>query len=99
METVLQGIRSLLKERHLEPDSVRVRFLGFGPNSLDVEVFAYVFATSWNQFLQIQEELLLRIIECIESAGVQMAFPPHTTIAVASAPDNARREQTYLNSP
>jgi MscS family membrane protein len=99
METVLQGIRTLLKERHLEPDSVRVRFLGFGPNSLDVEVFAYVFATSWNQFLQIQEELLLRIIECIESAGVQMAFPPHTTIAVASAPDNARREQTYLNSP
>jgi MscS family membrane protein len=99
MGTVLQGIRSLLKERHLEPDSVRVRFLGFGPNSLDVEVFAYVFATSWNQFLQIQEELLLRIIECIESAGVQMAFPPHTTIAVASAPDNARREQTYLNSP
>lgn len=100
METVLRGIRSLLKEsRHLEPDSVRVRFLGFGTNSLDVEVFAYVFATSWNQFLQIQEELLLRTIECIESAGVQMASPPHTMIAVASAPDNARREQTYLNSP
>ena len=63
--TVLDRIRSLLEEsRHLERDSIRVNFLRFGPSSLDVEVFAYVLAVDWNQFLEIQERLLLRIIEC-----------------------------------
>ena len=40
--------------------SVRVRFLRFGPSSLDVEVFAYVLAQDWSQFLEIQEELQLQ---------------------------------------
>jgi MscS family membrane protein len=76
MCAVLEGIRSLLEEsRHIQPDSVRVRFLRFGPSSLDVEGFAYVLAGDWNQFLEIQEKLLLRILECVESSGVQFALP------------------------
>jgi MscS family membrane protein len=85
MLTVLEGIRSLLEEsRPLDPASVRVRFLRFGPSSLDIEIFAYILARDWNQFLEIQERLLLRILECIESTGVQFAFPPRTILAAAS---------------
>ena len=85
MQIVLDDIRSLLKEsRHLEPASTRVRFLRCGPSSLDVEVFAYVLARDWNQFLEIQEGLLLRIIGCIEAIGVQFALPPQTIVAGAS---------------
>ena len=76
MHALLNGIRNLLQEsRHVEPGSVRVRFLRFGPSSLDVEVFAYVLAQSWSQFLEIQEELQLHMMECIESTGVQIALP------------------------
>ena len=76
MRALLDGIRNLLQEsRHVEPGSVRVRFLRFGPSSLDVEVFAYVLAQSWSQFLEIQEELQLHMMECIESTGVQIALP------------------------
>ena len=76
MDSVLTSIRSLLEEARLvEPDSVRVRFLSFGPSSLDVEVFAYLLAKDWNQFLELQEDLLLRIMGCVESAGVQIAIP------------------------
>jgi MscS family membrane protein len=82
--TVLEGVRSLLDEsRHLDPASVRVRLLGFGPPSLDVEIFAYILARDWNHFLEIQERLLLRILECIESSGVQFAFPLKTILAAA----------------
>ncbi|MGC1451216.1 MAG: mechanosensitive ion channel family protein [Candidatus Sulfotelmatobacter sp.] len=76
MQAFLDGIRNLLKEcRHVEPGSVRVRFLRFGPSSLDVEVFAYVMAQDWSQFLEIQEELQLHMMECVESTGVQIALP------------------------
>lgn len=87
---VLEGIRGLLeKSQHLEASSVRVRFLRFAPSSLDVEIFAYVWAGDWNQFLKIQEFLLLRIMDCIESSGVQFAFPLQTEVAAALARDAA----------
>jgi MscS family membrane protein len=90
MHTVLDRIRSLLEEgRHVEPDSARVRFLRFGSASLDVEVSAYVFARDGNQFLEIQERLLLRIMECIESTGVQIAVPSQTILAAVSASSDA----------
>jgi MscS family membrane protein len=90
MLTVLEGIRSLLEEsRHLELASVRVSFLRFGPSSLDIEIFAYVLARDWNQFLEIQERLLLGILECVESSGVQFAFPPRTILAAASNSNDA----------
>ena len=38
----------------LEP--IRVRFLRFGPFSLDIEVFAYLRAADWEPFLELQEE-------------------------------------------
>jgi MscS family membrane protein len=87
MYFILDSMRSMLNENtHLEPASIRVRFLRFGSFSLDVEVFAYVVARDWNQFLEIQEGLLLRVLECIESSGVQFAFPIKGILA--AAPDS-----------
>jgi MscS family membrane protein len=90
MYFILDIIRNMLGEnRHLEPASIRVRFLRFGSFSLDVEVFAYVVARDWNQFLEIQEGVLLRILECIESNGVQFAFPLKGISAAAPNSNNA----------
>ncbi|MGC1452375.1 MAG: mechanosensitive ion channel family protein [Candidatus Sulfotelmatobacter sp.] len=76
MHAVLASIRSLLEETRLvDPRSVRVRFLRLGTSSLDVEIFAYVLARDWQHFLEIQEAVLLRIMECVESAGPQIALP------------------------
>ena len=79
MRAILNGLRNLLKvSRHVEPASIRVRFLRFGPSSLDLEVFAYVLASDWGQFLETQEELQIQMMECIESTGVQIALPGQT---------------------
>lgn len=88
MQTILDEIRGLLVETHIEPGA-RVRFLRFGASSLDIEVSAYVLARDWNQFLEIQETLLLRIIDCIESLGVQFALPVQTIVASASISNGA----------
>jgi len=79
MNSVLTGIRTILEnDKRVRPESVRVRFLRYGESTLDMEAFAYVSAQDWNHFLEIQEELLLRIKEVIAANGVRMAFPSHT---------------------
>jgi len=93
MCSVLEGIRNLLEEnRQLETASARVRFLRVGPASFDVEVSAYVLARDWSQFLEIQESLLLRIVDCIELSGVQFALPQQTIVTAASASNAATAE-------
>jgi len=85
-ETTPAQIRSIVKEmRELlarqpeaDLDSVRVRFLRLGAFSLDIELFTYFFAKDWNRFLEIQEGLLLQIMEIVERAGTQIAFPSQT---------------------
>jgi MscS family membrane protein len=76
LHTVLDGIRQLLTTHPvIERGSVRVRFLRLGTFSLDVEVFAYVYARDWVHFLEIQEELLFKVTGIVERAGTQIAFP------------------------
>src|SRR5262249_48050109 len=79
MRSILERVSNLLRQHPLvERDSVRVQFLRFGAGSLDVEVFAYSFACDWSQFLGIQGELLLEIMEIVQAAGTRMALPSQT---------------------
>ncbi len=78
MRAVLDGINNLLTHNKLvEPSSIRVRFLRFGASSLDVDVFAYVLADNWIAFLEIQQELLLQIMDVVQTAGTQLAIQSH----------------------
>ena len=79
LRAVVDSIRRLLTEHSsVEHESVRVRFLRLGPFSLDVDVFAYVFARDWSHFLEIQEQLLFAVTGAVEAAGTQIAFPSQT---------------------
>src|SRR4029453_3207423 len=79
LRVVLDGVRKMLGEHpRIDRQSVRVRFLNLGAFSLDVDVFAYVFARDWNHFLEIQEELLFGVTDIVAKAGTQIAFPSQT---------------------
>jgi len=79
MRAVVEGARKLLAGHPaIEADSLRVRFFRLGSFSLDVELFAYVFATDWPGFLEIQEKLLLQLMEVVTRAGTEIAFPTQT---------------------
>jgi len=87
VRTVVAAIRGLLLEHaRVEQDSFRVRFLQIGTASLDVEVFAYISVVDYVEFLEIQEYLLLRIMDAVQSAGTRMAFPSQTTYVVSDSP-------------
>jgi MscS family membrane protein len=76
LQSFIAGVHSLLDE-HANVDSIslRVRFVRFGASSLDVDIFAYVFAHDWNNFLEIQEELLFGIMDILRTAGAEIALP------------------------
>jgi MscS family membrane protein len=77
MRAVVNGIRQHLAAQPAidRRESIRVRFFRLGPFSLDVEIFAYVVATDWEDFLQTQEELLLDVMKIIERADAAVALP------------------------
>jgi len=79
MRAVLEALRKLLAEDpRVEPDSSRVRLTGMAASSLNLEVAAYISTTNYLQFLEAQEDLLLRIMDTIESLGAATAFPSQT---------------------
>ena len=92
MRTIVNGVSNLLTEHSsVDSTSVRVRFLRFGAFSLDVDIFAYVSARDWNHFLEIQEELLLCVMETVQRAGAEIAFPSQTMYLATDSAENAER--------
>jgi len=75
--SVLEKLREmLLTIDKVAKDAARVRLIGFGEFSIDVQVFAYVETTDWSEFLAIAEEINLGTIAVLEKAGAKIAEPP-----------------------
>ena len=76
MRDVLAQIRRLLDAHpKVESTSARTRFIRFNAASLDLEIFAYVLERDQAAFLAIQEDLLLGIMDIIDTSGASFAAP------------------------
>ncbi len=76
---VLAKLRELLLAHPMvtqEPS--RVRFVGIGDCSLNLEVFAYVGTKDFNEFLEVQEDINLRMMDVVAASGTGFAFPSQT---------------------
>jgi MscS family membrane protein len=77
---VIAELRNMLQSHpRVLPDPLRVRLVGFGASSLDLEVYCYVGTSDWNEFLAIREDVYLRMMDAIEGSGTGFAFPSQTT--------------------
>jgi MscS family membrane protein len=73
---VLSSFRKILTDHpKVETGKLPVRFIGVGPYSLDVEVVAYVNTSDYDEFLALQQELLLKMLQAVEHAGAALAVP------------------------
>jgi len=108
-ETTPEQIRDVLVEvrrmlyAHPKVDSAsaRIRFVGFGSSSLDLEVFSYVTVTDANEYLEIAEDLNLRIMDIVAAAGSDFAFPSQTTYIEEGRrldPDRARAAEARVKA-
>lgn len=85
-ETTPDQIRFLLVELRailyahpiVTSDTARVRFIELGADSLNLEVFTYIKVTTYDDFLEVKEDLLLRIMDTVGESGTGFAFPSQT---------------------
>ena len=75
---ILIEIRKLLYAHpKVLQDPARVRFVEFGEYSMDLEVFAYINVLDYGEYLEISEDLYLRMLELLVQAGSGLAVPAH----------------------
>jgi len=60
---------------HPKVDWPRLRFVGFGEHSLNIQLTAYVNTINWGEYHAIREDIYFRILEIIEQAGARLATP------------------------
>jgi MscS family membrane protein len=51
-----------------------------GAYSLDVEVNAYATTSDYDEFLAVQQDLLLQMLRAVEAAGTGLAVPWQETV-------------------
>ena len=61
--------------------SARIRAVGFGASSLDIEIRLYAKTSDWNEFYEVREEIVFRTKEIVEESGTSFAFPSMTLYA------------------
>jgi MscS family membrane protein len=83
---ILEQIRRLLDENpRIEHRTSRIRLVAFGPEAIELELFAYLMTADVPEFLALREELLLQIAAAVESAG--SGFAPTRFIYMENGPD------------
>jgi MscS family membrane protein len=76
---VLAEVRRLLYSHpKVETNTVRVRLIDIAGSSLTIEAFCYILTRDFNEYAAIREDLLLRIIDVMESTGSGLALPSQT---------------------
>ena len=93
---ILTEIRALLEQDpRVLPATTRVRFLRFAESSLDFEIYAYIGVRENNQFLEIQEDLLIKIRQIIDSAEAEIAFPSRTIYLKSETEKDAQPSASF----
>jgi MscS family membrane protein len=76
LKSILDRIRGLLAENPgLETATARVQLSSYGPNSIQVELFAYVRTRDEAEFRAVREDLLLHIGQVVDNSGSGFAAP------------------------
>jgi len=79
LRDVLVGVERVLRAHpSIWPDDVVVRFVKFGDSSLDIEIMAWFQTRDWSQFRTWRQDVLIAIMDVVETAGSSFAFPTRT---------------------
>jgi MscS family membrane protein len=76
LEAVMSEFEAMLKAHdRIAEEPLRVRFIGFGEYYLEVELYAYAMTDAWPEFLEIREDVLMKVMDIIELSGTRLALP------------------------
>jgi MscS family membrane protein len=76
---ILSEVRRLLYSHpKVESTTVRVRLTDVAGGAPTVEIVAYVLTQDFNEFAAVREDVLLRIMDIVDSSGSGLALPAQT---------------------
>jgi len=79
IRVVLVRLREmLLAHPCITEEPARVRVTALGEYAINLELLGFVDTEDWNEFLSVQEDVILRVMEIIADAGAAFAFPSRT---------------------
>jgi MscS family membrane protein len=71
--------------------TIPVRLVGLGSYSFDIEINVYVTTSDYDEFLAVQQSLLLEFLQAVERAGTALAVPwPESIVGQALSPAEGR---------
>ena len=62
----------------IERETVRIRYIGYGPSSRDIDFRIYALTREWNEFFAIREDIFLRVDDIVAESGTSFAYPSQT---------------------
>lgn len=77
---IVEAIRQMLKCRSDidQQQTLLVYFNGFGDSSLNIMVYCFTRTTLWEEWLAVQQQVYLEIIDIVQAHGADFAFPSQT---------------------
>ena len=77
---IIQSVESMLREHAgIDTDQTLIVNLNkFGPSSLDFFVYSFTKTTDWVEYHGIKQDVMLKILNIIEAAGGECAYPTTT---------------------
>lgn len=82
LEACIEAIRQMLRSHpQLHPDVLIANFEKINANSLDIYINCFTKATALDQWLQVREDILFKIMQILEEQAVSLALPSHRVYA------------------
>lgn len=96
LETIILEIRKMLQNhpKISQKETLLVNFNDFGDSALNIFIYAFTYTSQWDHYLDIREDIHLKIIKIVEKNGSSFAFPSQS-LYVESLP-NLTPSQTMV---
>jgi MscS family membrane protein len=79
LERVLTQISTMLRNHpRVETSSAWIRLAKLADSALQLEMQAYILTRDYDDYTSVRENLLLRVMDIVESCGTSLAFPSQT---------------------
>ncbi|ADV45917.1 mechanosensitive ion channel family protein [Nitratifractor salsuginis] len=91
---IAEEIREMLQTHPgiAHDQTLMVRFDRFNPSDLGIFIYTFTNTSDWEKYLEIREDINLKIMEIVEKNGTDFAFPSQS-IYVEKLPDNQVTKQ------
>ncbi len=79
VEKIVNDIKEMLiNHPDIHKETIHIYFTSFGASSLDIFCYYFTITTNWGEFMKVQEDTNLKIMQIVEQNGSSFAFPTRT---------------------